>query len=53
MEGKLKYLRDQAQYSTISVTFSSRAKELVAKDTFKLPFPWLEQLGLGRLLELR
>lgn len=53
MEGKLKYLRDQAQYSTISVTFSSRTKELVAKDTFKLPFPWLEQLGLGRLLELR
>jgi hypothetical protein len=53
MEGRLKYLRDQAQYSTITVRFDSRAKELVAKDTFKLPFPWLEQLGLGRLLELQ
>jgi hypothetical protein len=53
MEGRLKYLRDRAQFSTISVTFAARPKELVAKDTFKLPFPWLDQLGLGRLLELR
>jgi hypothetical protein len=53
MEGRLKYLRDRAQFSTITVNFASRPKELVAKDTFKLPFPWLDQLGLGRLLELR
>jgi hypothetical protein len=53
MEGRLKYLRDRAQFSTISVTFAARPKELVAKDTFRLPFPWLDQLGLGRLLELR
>ena len=53
MEGRLKYLRDRAQFSTISVVFAARPKELVAKDMFKLPFPWLDQLGLGRLLELR
>jgi hypothetical protein len=53
LEGRLKFLQDRALFSTISMTFEARAKELVAKDTFKLPFPWLEQLGLGRLLQLR
>jgi hypothetical protein len=53
LQGRLKYLRDRADYSTITVTFAPRAQELVAKDTFKLPFPWLDQLGLGRLLQLR
>jgi hypothetical protein len=53
LEGRLKFLQDRAQFSTISVTFAPRPKELVAKDTFKLPFPWLDQLGLGRLLDLR
>ena len=53
LEGRLKYLQDRALFSTISLTFAARPKELVAKDTFKLPFPWLEELGLGRLLKLR
>ena len=53
LEGRLKFLQDRALFSTISLTFAARPKELVAKDTFKLPFPWLEQLGLGRLLKLR
>jgi hypothetical protein len=53
LEGRLKYLHDRALFSTISVTFAARPKEMVAKDTFKLPFPWLDHLGLGRLLKLR
>jgi hypothetical protein len=53
LEGRLKFLQDRAVFSTISVTFAARPKELVAKDTFDLPFPWLEQLGLGRLLRLK
>jgi hypothetical protein len=53
LEGRLKFLQDRALFSTISLTFAARPKELVAKDTFNLPFPWLEQLGLGRLLKLR
>jgi hypothetical protein len=52
LEGRLQYLRDRAQLATITVSFSARGKELVAKDTFRLPFPWLDQLGLGRLLQL-
>jgi hypothetical protein len=53
LEGRLKYLRDRASFSTIAVRFSTTPKEVVAKGTFKLPFPWLDQLGLARLLNLR
>jgi hypothetical protein len=53
LEGRLRYLQDRAQLSTITVTFFPRPRELVAKDAFKLPFPWLDQLGLSRLLDLR
>ena len=52
LEGRLKYLKDRAQFSTITVTFEARAAERVAKGTFRLPFPWLDELGLGRLLRL-
>ena len=52
LEGRLKYLQDRAQYSTIKVAFAAHPHEVVGKDTFKLPFPWLDQLGLRRLLEL-
>jgi hypothetical protein len=53
LEGRLRYLRERAQFSTISVTFAARPREVVARDAFRLPFPWLDQLGLARLLELR
>jgi hypothetical protein len=53
LEGRFKYLQDRVQLATITVSFAARGQELVAKDTFRLPFPWLDQLGLGRLLELR
>jgi hypothetical protein len=52
MEGRLKYMQDRAQYSTITVTFAARPRETVNKERFKLPFPWLDELGLGRLLDL-
>jgi hypothetical protein len=52
LEGRLQYLQDRARFSTISVRFATRPKELIAKDTFRLPFGWLDQLGLGRLLNL-
>ena len=54
LEGRIRYLRDRAAFSTIAVRFSTQPKEVVAKNAFfKLPFPWLDQLGLGRLLQLR
>jgi hypothetical protein len=34
------------------VTFSSKAKESLNQGPFRLPSPWLNQLGLGRLLQL-
>jgi hypothetical protein len=49
MEGTLRFLKDRVALSTITINFSSRAKELV-KSNFQLPFPWLQQLGLGSLL---
>jgi hypothetical protein len=54
MEGRLKLLRDRARYSTITVIFQPMQVEEVRRDRlFRLPFPWLSELGLGRLLTLQ
>ncbi len=52
LEGRLKYLRNKAQYSTITVTFRPEQVDDV-RPAFQLPFPWLRELGLGRLMNLR
>ena len=52
VEGRMKFLRDRAAFSTITVTFASKAKESLSQGPFRLPSPWLNQLGLGRLLQL-
>ena len=52
VEGRMKFLRDRAAFSTITVTFASKAKESMVQGPFRLPSPWLQQLGLGRLLQL-
>lgn len=52
LEGRLKYLRSKAQYSTITVTFQPEQVDDV-RPAFQLPFPWLRELGLGRLMNLR
>ena len=51
LEGRLKFLRDRAAYSTITVTFEARRSEGTSP-TVKLPFPWLDELGLSHLLAL-
>ncbi len=51
LEGKLKYLRDRARYSTITVSFRPKQSDTI-KPSVKLPVPWLNELGLGRLLNL-
>jgi hypothetical protein len=53
MEGKLKLLRDRIGYSTITVTFEARGAGAVRDMPLRLPFPWLSNLGLSRLLSLQ
>jgi hypothetical protein len=52
VEGKLKFLRDRAAFSTITVTFEPKPKEQVSGGQVRLPVPWLNNLGLRRLLSL-
>jgi Domain of unknown function (DUF4349) len=51
MEGKLKRLRELIAFSTITVRFEARGGDHV-NDEVRLPFPWLDQLGLSNLLNL-
>ena len=51
LEVKLKLLRHRIAYSTINVAFRPRETAIASRPT-RLPFPWLEQLGLRNLLRL-
>ncbi len=53
MEGKLSLLKDKIGYSTITVAFEARGATLPGASKVRLPFPWLGQLGLVNLLQLR
>jgi hypothetical protein len=52
MEGRLKLLRDQIAFSTITVTFTPLAPQTVHDSSLLTPFPWLQDLGLGSLLNV-
>lgn len=52
MEGKLKVLRDKIAYSTITVSFEPRGASAVRDVPLRLPFGWLGDIGLPRLLSL-
>jgi hypothetical protein len=52
LEGRMKFLKDRAAYSTITVTFQPRSSAELGKRPFNLPVPWLYEMGLGRLLAL-
>jgi hypothetical protein len=52
LEGRMKYLRDRAAFSTITVTFQPRPRESIDPSGAKLPVSWLNNLGLARLLNL-
>jgi hypothetical protein len=53
LEGKLKLLSDKIAYSTITVVFAARGSALQSASRVRLPFPWLQQLGLVNLLQLQ
>ncbi len=50
MKGRLKMLRELTSYSTIHVEFSERSAPIDSR--VQLPFPWLDEMGLGSLLRL-
>lgn len=52
MEGKLKLLRDQIAFSTITVSFTPLATQQVKDSSLLAPFPWLQDLGLQSLLNV-
>ena len=52
LEGRMKFLKDRAAYSTITVSFQPRSAAELGKRPFNLPVPWLYEMGLGRLLAL-
>jgi hypothetical protein len=53
LKGQLRGLNDRIAFSTITIMFQPEARpDLDDSDVFKLPYPWLDELGLHNLLEL-
>lgn len=54
LKGRLRYLQDRIAYSTITVIFQPRPVDRIGEpDVYRLPFRWLDELGLPALLNLR
>lgn len=51
LKGRLKLLRELVTFSTITVEFQPRPTDHI-DNKVRLPFPWLDRLGLGDLLRL-
>jgi uncharacterized protein DUF4349 len=51
MEGRLKVWRELVSFSTITVVFQAQPTDKI-DSTVRLPFPWLNELGLPSLLNL-
>lgn len=52
LKGRMRFLQDRIAYSTITVSFQPKEQERIDNSAFRLPFPWLDSLGLQRLLSL-
>ncbi len=56
LKGSLRYLEDRIAFSTISVNFQARPQNdtaSAAPAAFHLPFPWIDDLGLRSLMDVR
>lgn len=51
MRGKLKLLTELVLFSTITVAFEPKSTEHIDSKV-RLPFPWMDRLGLGDLMRL-
>jgi hypothetical protein len=45
-------MRDKIAYSSIAVSFAARGSGALRDMPLRLPFPWLQELGLPRLMSL-
>ena len=45
-------MKDKIAYSSIAVNFAARGNEALRDMPLRLPFPWLQELGLPRLMSL-
>ena len=52
LKGRMRFLQDRIAYSTITVSFQPKEREHIDNQLFRLPFDWLDSLGLQRLLSL-
>jgi hypothetical protein len=53
LKGQLRGLSDRVAFSTLTVEFRPEARpDLDDSAVFRLPYPWLDELGLHHLLEL-
>lgn len=52
VRGRLKVLADLAAYSTITVEVQRKHSAIMKEGPFNLPLPWLDNVGLPRLMRL-
>jgi hypothetical protein len=52
LEGRMKLLKDQIAFSTITVSFQPVQDQTVHDTSLLAPFPWLQELGLQSLLNV-
>lgn len=52
LKGRMQFLQDRIAFSTITVNFQPKEQEQLNNNLFRLPFDWLDALGLQRLLSL-
>lgn len=52
IKGRMQFLGDRLAYSTITVMFQPHSEGVDQPGTFRLPFPWLDELTLANLLNL-